>query len=49
MPGAGPRPRIVGKTYGLDTISHGVLTAVALPGGEVIQSARYDHAIRRGD
>lgn len=44
-----PRPRVVGRTYGLDTISHGVLTAVALPGGEVIQSARYDHAIRRGD
>jgi hypothetical protein len=44
-----PWPRVVGRTYGLDTISHGVLTAVALPGGDVIQSARYDHAIRRGD
>jgi serine/threonine protein phosphatase 1 len=44
-----PRPRRVGNTIGIDTISHGVLTAVALPSGEVIQSARYDHAVRRGN
>jgi serine/threonine protein phosphatase 1 len=41
-----PRPRRVGRTIGLDTISHGVLTAVALPGPEVVQSARYDFAVR---
>jgi serine/threonine protein phosphatase 1 len=35
-----PGPRIVGRTYGIDTIKHGVLTAVSLPGGHVIQSAR---------
>ena len=42
-----PRPRVVGRTIGLDTIAHGVLTAVALPGPHVFQSARYEHAIRR--
>jgi calcineurin-like phosphoesterase family protein len=36
-----PHPRIQGRTYGLDTISRGVLTAVRLPGGTVYQSARY--------
>ncbi len=36
-----PRPRIVGKTFGLDTISEGVLSAVRLPGGDVFQSDRY--------
>jgi serine/threonine protein phosphatase 1 len=35
-----PHPRIVGRTYGLDTIAHGVLTALKLPDGEVIQSRR---------
>ena len=42
-----PRPRVVGRTIGLDTIAHGVLTAVALPGPIVFQSARYEYAIRR--
>jgi serine/threonine protein phosphatase 1 len=42
-----PRPRVVGKTIGVDTIAHGVLTAVALPGPQVFQSARYEYAIRR--
>ena len=36
-----PRPRIVGKTFGLDTISEGVLSAVRLPGGDVFQSDRH--------
>ena len=41
-----PRPRVVGRTIGLDTIAHGVLTAVALPGPDIVQSARYEFAIR---
>lgn len=41
-----PQPRIIGATYGLDTIAHGVLTAVRLPGPYVLQSARYQR--RRG-
>lgn len=41
-----PHPRIIGATYGLDTIAHGVLTAVRLPGPHVLQSARYER--RRG-
>ena len=41
-----PWPRRVGRTIGLDTISHGVLTAVALPGPEIVQSARYEFAVR---
>jgi predicted MPP superfamily phosphohydrolase len=36
-----PYPRILRRTYGLDTISHGVLTALRLPDGTVFQSARY--------
>lgn len=36
-----PQPRIVGRTYCLDTISSGVLTALRLPEGIVIQSDRY--------
>ncbi len=41
-----PRPRIIGATYGLNTIAHGVLTAIRLPGPYVLQSARYER--RRG-
>lgn len=41
-----PHPRIIGATYGLDTIAHGVLTAIRLPGPYVLQSARYER--RRG-
>jgi calcineurin-like phosphoesterase family protein len=37
-----PRPRIIGSTIGLDTISHGVLTAMRLSDRRVFQSARYD-------
>jgi len=36
-----PRPAVIGQTIGIDTISHGVLTAVRLPGLRVFQSARY--------
>lgn len=36
-----PRPRVRGRTIGLDTISHGVLTAYAWPEGRVIQSRRH--------
>jgi serine/threonine protein phosphatase 1 len=39
--GGWPSPRIVGRTIGIDTISHGVLTAIRLPDGRVFQSARY--------
>jgi serine/threonine protein phosphatase 1 len=41
-----PTPRIRGKTIGLDTISHGVLTAIRLPDRRVFQSAR--HVMSRG-
>jgi serine/threonine protein phosphatase 1 len=37
-----PRPRILGHTIGVDTIAHGVLTAVRLPDRQVFQSARYE-------
>ncbi|HVN82616.1 MAG TPA: metallophosphoesterase family protein [Terriglobia bacterium] len=36
-----PKPRIVGRTIGIDTISHGVLTAVRMPDQRVFQSRRY--------
>ena len=36
-----PTPRTVGRTIGLDTIGHGVLTAVRLPDGRLFQSARH--------
>ena len=35
-----PHPRMVGRTYGLDTIAHGVLTALRLPDGAIVQSRR---------
>lgn len=34
-----PAPRIVGRTIGIDTISHGVLTAIRLPDQKIFQSA----------
>ena len=43
-----PHPRVVGRTYGLDTIAHGVLTAIRLPGPYVLQSARYHRRRPRG-
>jgi serine/threonine protein phosphatase 1 len=42
-----PHPRVVGNTYGLDTIAHGVLSAVRLPGPYVLQSARYQRRRQR--
>jgi serine/threonine protein phosphatase 1 len=36
-----PHPRIVGRTFGLDTIGGGVLTAIRLPDGAVFQSRRF--------
>jgi serine/threonine protein phosphatase 1 len=36
-----PAPAIAGRTIGVDTISHGVLTAIRLPDRRVFQSARY--------
>jgi serine/threonine protein phosphatase 1 len=35
-----PTPTLVGRTIGIDTISHGVLTAVRLPDQRVFQSVR---------
>ena len=36
-----PRPRIGdGKTYGIDTIADGVLTAIRFPGERIFQSSR---------
>ncbi len=40
--GAWPRPTIGLASIGLDTISHGVLTAVRLPDRRIFQSARYE-------
>jgi serine/threonine protein phosphatase 1 len=36
-----PTPTVVGSTIGLDTISHGVLTAMRFPDHQLFQSARY--------
>jgi len=36
-----PMPRIAGRTIGLDTIAHGVLTAIRLPGQRLFQSGRH--------
>jgi serine/threonine protein phosphatase 1 len=35
-----PHPRVVGRTIGVDTIKHGVLTAIRLPDRQVFQSRR---------
>ncbi len=40
-PSGWPKPKIIGRTIGLDTISHGVLTAMRFPDQHVFQSARY--------
>jgi serine/threonine protein phosphatase 1 len=37
-----PVPRIGAHTIGIDTIAHGVLTAIRLPGRNVLQSSRYE-------
>jgi len=36
-----PEPNMFGRTLGIDTISHGVLTAIRLPEKRVLQSRRY--------
>lgn len=36
-----PRPVIIGRTIGIDTIKHGVLTAVRMPDRTIFQSAKY--------
>jgi hypothetical protein len=36
-----PAPRIVGNTIGIDTISHGVLTAIRMPERRIFQSTRH--------
>jgi serine/threonine protein phosphatase 1 len=36
-----PRPCVGNRTIGIDTISHGVLTALRLPDGKVFQSRRH--------
>ena len=42
-----PKPRIIGSTIGLDTISHGVLTAMRLADRRLFQSAQ--HQVSRAD
>jgi serine/threonine protein phosphatase 1 len=37
-----PHPAIVGQTFGLDTIAHGVLTAMRFPDRQVFQSGMYE-------
>jgi serine/threonine protein phosphatase 1 len=44
-----PQPRIVRNTIGLDTIGHGVLTAIRLPDRTLFQSRLYPSAIRKAD
>jgi serine/threonine protein phosphatase 1 len=39
-----PVPMVVGRTIGIDTISHGILTAIRLPDQRLFQSARYNVA-----
>jgi serine/threonine protein phosphatase 1 len=41
-PNGWPKPRIVGRTIGIDTISYGVLTAVRMPDRRIFQSQRYE-------
>ena len=37
-----PSPNVMGnRTYGIDTIAHGVLTAMRFPDGKVLQSGRH--------
>ena len=37
-----PRPRVIGATIGLDTIAHGVLTAMRLSDRRLFQSTRHN-------
>ena len=36
-----PGPRIAGNTIGIDTVSHGVLTAIRMPDRRLFQTARH--------
>jgi serine/threonine protein phosphatase 1 len=38
-----PQPTVIGNTTGIDTISHGVLTAIRMPERHIVQSARHGH------
>lgn len=38
-----PHPRTIGRTIGLDTSRHGVVSAIRLPDLRVFQSARFGH------
>lgn len=38
---AWPWPRVIGNTIGIDTIAHGVLTAIKMPERRIIQSGRH--------
>ena len=40
--GGWPVPSMLGRTIGIDTIAHGVLTAIRMPDRRVFQSARYE-------
>lgn len=40
-PSGWPHPRVGRRTIGIDTIAHGVLTGLRLPGGGILQSARH--------
>jgi serine/threonine protein phosphatase 1 len=44
-----PAPAITGRTIGIDTIDHGVLTAIRLPDRRVFQSARHTPVERRSN
>ena len=37
-----PQPAVLGRTIGIDTIAHGVLTAIRLPDRRLFQSARHE-------
>ncbi len=43
-----PRPAIIGNTIGIDTISHGVLTAIRLPDRRLFQSGRRQASAGQG-
>jgi serine/threonine protein phosphatase 1 len=40
LEGGRPRPRIVNNTFGIDTLAHGVLTALRFPDERVLQSEK---------
>ena len=40
-PSGWPQPLVIGDTIGIDTISHGVLTAIRMPDRRIFQSAKH--------